>query len=46
MPVFPRYSDEIKRLALQLIAMIDDARNRLLKENIKLNAKIVIGGFS
>ena len=37
---------DIKRLDLQLIAMINDARTRLSEKGIRLMDKIVIGGFS
>ena len=39
--------DKYKRIDLQLIAMIDDARERLLKENNqKINEKVIMVGFS
>ena len=37
---------EYKRLDLQLIAMIDDARERLAKEGLKFDKRILITGFS
>jgi len=39
--------DKYKRIDLQLIAMIDDARGRLLKENNQnINEKVIMVGFS
>ena len=39
--------DKYKRIDLQLIAMIDDARERLLKENNQnINEKVIMVGFS
>ena len=39
--------EKYKRIDLQLIAMIDDARERLLKENNqKINEKVIMVGFS
>ena len=39
--------DKYKRIDLQLIAMIDDARDRLLKENNQnINEKVIMVGFS
>ena len=42
------YTDkrDIKRLDLQLIAMIKDARSRLSQKGIELKERFVIGGFS
>jgi len=40
-------NDKYKRIDLQLIAMIDDARERLLKENNQsINEKVIFTGFS
>ena len=40
-------NDKYKRIDLQLIAMIDDARGRLLKENNQnINEKVIMVGFS
>ncbi|WP_248478160.1 hypothetical protein [Tepidibacter aestuarii] len=38
--------DELKRLDLQLIAMIDYTKNILLKKGIRLDNKILMSGFS
>jgi dienelactone hydrolase len=37
---------EYARFDLQLIEMIDDARNRLKKENLKFDRRVLINGFS
>ncbi|HKX82816.1 MAG TPA: hypothetical protein VJL58_01235 [Pyrinomonadaceae bacterium] len=37
---------EYSRLDLQLIAMIDDARSQLKKENLKFDRRVLINGFS
>ncbi len=37
---------EYQRLDLQLIAMIDDARNRLAKQKLKVDKRILLNGFS
>lgn len=37
---------EYARFDLQLIAMIDDARTRLKKENIKMDKRVLLNGFS
>ena len=37
---------EYARFDLQLVAMIDDARERLAKENLKFDKKVLITGFS
>lgn len=40
------YKKEYARLDLQLIAMIDDARARLAKEDLKMDKRVFIRGFS
>jgi dienelactone hydrolase len=37
---------EYRRFDLQLVAMIDDARARLKKENLKFDRRVLINGFS
>jgi dienelactone hydrolase len=37
---------EYRRFDLQLIAMIDDARARLAKENLKFDKRVLLNGFS
>lgn len=37
---------EYARFDLQLVAMIDDARSRLKKENLKFEKRVLINGFS
>lgn len=39
-------TEEYKRVDLQLIAMIDDARDRLSRDDININEKVIINGFS
>lgn len=40
------YKEEYKRFDEQLIAMIDDARSRLAKEDLKTDKRVFIRGFS
>lgn len=40
------YKKEYARFDLQLIAMIDDARTRLAKEDMKMDKRVFIRGFS
>ena len=37
---------DLKRVDLQLLAMVDDAKAKLMAENIQMNNQIVINGFS
>ena len=37
---------QYRRLDLQLVAMIDDARRRLAKQNLKFDKRVLLNGFS